>query len=50
MELEATNALIGTWGMELEYKLITKKKDLLEGEEALGLTSLLACNKSIQPL
>ena len=40
VELESNSALIGTWGMESEHKLITKE-DVLERAEALSLTSLL---------
>ena len=48
VEPESTETLIGILGMESEHKLIIKE-DVLERAEALSLTSLLACCKSMQP-
>ena len=49
VEPESTKALIGISGAESECKLIIEE-DVLERAEALSLTSLLACNESMQLL
>ena len=49
VEPESTKVVIGVSGTESECKL-TIKEDVLERAEALSLTSLSACNESMQPL
>ena len=48
VEPESTKAVIGILGMKSEHKP-TIKEDVLERAEALSLTSLSACSRSMQP-